>query len=180
MKKFLTVLAVIVSIAAFGQRDTIAFNNNWHFAIDKKAEGLNSKWFAAALPGKRLVNLPHTWNVEDENQNHYGWGWYQQKLNVPAAWKNKRVLLQFGAVNHTCYVYVNGVKVQENIGDGFNKFYVNLEDKLNYGKENIITVAVNNDYGKNKVPFGNSFDWPNDGGLIRKVALIVSNKAAAN
>nr|WP_294908742.1 sugar-binding domain-containing protein [uncultured Lacibacter sp.] len=180
MKKFLTVLAVIVSIAAFGQRDTIALNNNWRFAIDKKAEGLNSKWFAVALPGNRIVNLPHTWNVENENQNHYGWGWYQQTINVPAVWKSKRVLLQFGAVNHTCYVYVNGVKVEENIGDGFNKFYVNLDGKLNYGKDNIITVAVNNDYGKNKVPFGNSFDWPNDGGLIRKVALIVSNKPSAN
>jgi beta-glucuronidase len=178
MKNFLTVLAVIMSIAAFGQRDTIALNNNWRFTTDKKAEGLTNKWFDAALPGNRIVNLPHTWNVEDENQNHYGWGWYQQKLNVPASWKSKRVLLQLGAVNHTCYVYVNGIKVQENIGDGFNKFYVKLDGKLNYGKENIITVAVNNDYGKNKVPFGNSFDWPNDGGLIRKVALIVSNKAA--
>ena len=178
MKNFLTVLAVIMSIAAFGQRDTIALNNNWRFTTDKKAEGLTNKWFDATLPGNRIVNLPHTWNVEDENQNHYGWGWYQQKLNVPASWKSKRVLLQLGAVNHTCYVYVNGIKVQENIGDGFNKFYVNLDGKLNYGKENIITVAVNNDYGKNKVPFGNSFDWPNDGGLIRKVALIVSNKAA--
>jgi beta-glucuronidase len=178
MKNFLTVLAVIMSIAAFGQRDTIALNNNWRFTTDKKAEGLTNKWFDATLPDNRIVNLPHTWNVEDENQNHYGWGWYQQKLDVPASWKSKRVLLQFGAVNHTCYVYVNGIKVQENIGDGFNKFYVKLDGKLNYGKENIITVAVNNDYGKNKVPFGNSFDWPNDGGLIRKVALIVSNKAA--
>jgi len=180
MKKILTTMALLCSLTAFAQRDTIALNNNWRFTTDKKAEGVNGQWFAATLPGKRVVNLPHTWNVEDENQNHYGWGWYQQIIHVPANWKNKRVLLQFGAVNHTCYVYVNGVKVQENIGDGFNKFYVNLEDKLNYGKENSITVAVNNDYGKNKVPFGNSFDWPNDGGLIRKVALIVSNKAAAN
>jgi beta-glucuronidase len=180
MKKILTTMALMCSLTAFAQRDTIALNNNWRFTTDKKAEGVNGQWFAATLPGKRVVNLPHTWNVEDENQNHYGWGWYQQIIHVPANWKNKRVLLQFGAVNHTCYVYVNGVKVQENIGDGFNKFYVNLDDKLNYGKENSITVAVNNDYGKNKVPFGNSFDWPNDGGLIRKVALIVSNKAAAN
>ena len=180
MKKILTLMALMFSVTAFAQRDTIALNNNWRFATDKKAEGLNGQWFAATLPGSRAVNLPHTWNVEEENQNHYGWGWYQQKITVPASWKNKRVLLRFGAVNHTCYVYVNGVKLQENIGDGFNKFYVNLDGKLNYGKENSITIAVNNDYGKNKVPFGNSFDWPNDGGLIRKVALIVSHKAATD
>ena len=52
-----------------------------------------------------------------------------------------------------------------NIGDGFNSFSINLNRKLNYGKENVITVGVNNDYGKYKVPFGNSFDWPNDGGI---------------
>ncbi len=63
---------------------------------------------------------------------------------------------------------------------GSTNFFINFNGKLNYGKENIITVAVNNDYGKNKVPFGNSSDWPNDGGLIRKVALIVSDKPSAN
>jgi beta-glucuronidase len=89
------------------------------------------------------------------------------------------VVLQFGAINHTSYVYINGKKIEENIGDGFNKFFINLNGKLNYGKENIITVAVNNEYNKNKVPFSSSFDWPNDGGLIRKVALIVSGKPSA-
>mgnify|MGYP006201506581 CR=1 FL=1 len=57
------------SLTAFAQRDTIALNNNWRFTTDKKAEGVNGLWFAATLPGKRIVNLPHTWNVEDENQN---------------------------------------------------------------------------------------------------------------
>ena len=65
-------------------------------------------------------------------------------------------MLEFGAINHTSFVYINGQKIAENIGDGFNKFIINLNGKLNYGKENIITVAVNNDYGKNKVPFVHS------------------------
>ncbi|HET7115598.1 MAG TPA: glycoside hydrolase family 2 TIM barrel-domain containing protein, partial [Hanamia sp.] len=37
-----------------------------------------------------------------------------------------------------------------------------------------------NDYGRNKVPFGSSFDWPNDGGIIRPVSIIVSGKPSAN
>lgn len=170
----------IFSCAGYAQRDTIAFNNGWQFAIDKKAEGMSGNWYQKKLPGNRMVNLPHTWNIEEENQNHYGWGWYQKNLDIPANWKNKNVVLQFGAINHTSYIYVNGKKVAENIGDGFNKFFVNLNGTLNYGKQNVITVAVNNDYGNNKVPFGSSFDWPNDGGIIRKVALIVSDKPGAN
>ncbi|MEO5947677.1 MAG: glycoside hydrolase family 2 TIM barrel-domain containing protein [Chitinophagaceae bacterium] len=181
MKKKLPILIAILLMSefSFAQRDTIPLNSDWQFAIDKKGEGINSHWYEKSLAGARTVQLPHTWNIEDTNQNHYGWGWYQQKIKVPANWKNKNVVLQFGAINHTSFIYVNGKKIEENIGDGFNKFFINLNGKLNYGKENIITVACNNDYGKNKVPFGSSFDWPNDGGLIRKVALIVSDKLSA-
>ncbi len=181
MKKiyFSILCSIGISIITFAQRDTIALNNNWLFAVDKKAEGMKNGWFQNPLPNTKTVTLPHTWNVDEENQNHYGWGWYQKKLTVPNSWKNKNVVLQFGAINHTSYIYVNGKKIDENIGDGFNKFFINLNGKLNYGKENTITIAVNNDYGASKVPFGSSFDWPNDGGIIRKVALIVSDKPAA-
>jgi beta-galactosidase len=172
-------IAFSISMNCMAQRDTIAVNSNWQFTTDKEAIGMTEKWFESSLPSARTVSLPHTWNIEAENQNHYGWGWYQHKLSVPANWKNKNVVLQFGAINHTSIIYVNGRKADENIGDGFNKFFISLNGKLNYGKENVITVAVNNDYGRNKVPFGSSFDWPNDGGIIRKVALIVSDKPAA-
>ena len=179
MRIKLVALFAFCCSAVFAQRDTIPLNSNWHFTVDKRAEGVVGKWFENVLLGARIVSLPHTWNIEEENQNHYGWGWYQRKITVPTGWKNKNVVLQFGAINHTSFIYVNGKKVGENIGDGFNKFDINLTGKLNYGKENIITVAVNNDYGTTKVPFGSSFDWPNDGGLIRKVALIVSDKPSA-
>ncbi len=162
MKKryYIFAIAFFVSIKASAQRDTVSLNADWEFVIDKKAEGITSKWNEQVLPDSRTVTLPHTWNIEEENQNHYGWGWYQKKINIPANWKNKNVLLQFGAINHTSEIYINGKQVAENVGDGFNKLFVSLSGKVNYGKENIITVACNNDYGKNKVPYGSSFDWP--------------------
>jgi beta-galactosidase len=181
VKYFLSFLMVFfMSLVAFGQRDTIALNADWQFSIDKNGEGINQQWFNKPLASSKAVQLPHTWNIEPNNQNYYGWGWYQKKIDIPAQWKNRNVVLQFGAVNHTSYVYVNGTQVNANVGDGFNKFFVNLNGKLAYGKNNTIIVAVNNDYGKNKVPYGSSFDWPNDGGIIRPVTLIVSNKPAAN
>lgn len=170
---------IVVSYAAFAQRDTIPVNDNWQFSVDKNAAGMAGQWFNQSLPNSSWVQLPHTWNMEKENEKHYGWGWYQKNIFIPAAWKNKNVTLQLGAINHTSIIYINGKKVYENIGDGFNKFFVNLSNELNYGQNNKITIAVNNDYGKNKVPYTNSFDWPNDGGLIRPVALIVSGKPAA-
>ena len=163
----------------FAQRDTIPINTNWKFAIDVKGEGIAQNWSSKELPNPKTVNLPHTWNVEQENQNHYGWGWYSYLLHAPKDWKNKNIILQFGAINHTSNIYLNGKKIAENIGDGFNKIAINLSGKLNYGANNRITIAVNNEYSTRKVPFASSFDWPNDGGLIRKVALIISEQPAA-
>ena len=180
LKYFLSVVGLLWFSVSLAQRDTISLNTDWKFKIDKNSEGVNAKWFQNSLEMSHTVNLPHTWNVEKNTQMYYGLAWYQKKLNIPADWKNKNVVIQFGAVNHTSVIYVNGQKVGENIGDGFNKFFINLNGKLNYGKTNTITVSVNNDYGRNKVPFGSSFDWPNDGGIIRPVSIIVSGKPSAN
>lgn len=179
IKFILLFTAIFFSLTLFAQRDTIPINTDWKFAIDLKGEGLLQNWNEKDLPHSKTVNVPHTWNVEEATQNHYGWGWYRYDLKVPVGWKNKNVLLQFGAINHTAKIYINGKQVAENIGDGFNQIKVNLNGKITYGKPNVITVAVNNAYDERKVPFSNSFDWPNDGGIIRKVALIVSGKPTA-
>ncbi len=177
MKKTLPLLAAMISGASvFAQRDTISLNDNWLFSTNKSTGQQMEPSFANA----EVVNIPHTWNVQKGTEMYYGWGYYQKTFKVPADWKNKNVVLQFGAVNHTAFIYVNGKKAGENIGDGFDKFYINLNRKVKYGKENVLEVAVNNDYGRNKVPFGSSFDWPNDGGIIRPVSLIVSGKPSAN
>lgn len=178
-KLFFIFLALLFSAATLAQRDTILLDQGWDFAIDKRAEGLREGWWRKALPGGRAVALPHTWNVEDENQEHYGWGWYRRKLEVPAGWNGKRVELHFGAVNHTALVFLDGKQVARHVGDGFNAFPVDLTGKLRRGGGHVITVAVNNDHGRNKVPFGSSFDWPNDGGIIRPVMLIISGRPAA-
>ncbi|WP_316843815.1 glycoside hydrolase family 2 protein [Pedobacter psychrodurus] len=180
IKFILLFTAIFLNLKLFAQRDTIPINTNWKFAVDLKGVGITQNWSTKDLPEAISVNLPHTWNVETATQNHYGWGWYSYTLKVPANWKNKNVILQFGAINHTSKIYVNGKQIAENIGDGFNQIKVNLNGEINYGKSNVITVAVNNDYSEKKVPFSNSFDWANDGGIIRKVALIVSGKPTAN
>lgn len=175
-------LAVCLFIApiAWAQRDTIPLNSDWQFVIDHHAEGRDKAWFLQTLSNSQSVSLPHTWNIDASSQNHYDWAWYQKKINIPNNWKSKNIVIQFGAINHTSIIYLNGKKIHENSGDGFSKFSILLNDHLIYGKENIITIAVNNDFGKNKVPYGSSFDWPNDGGLIRKVALIVTGKPAVS
>jgi beta-glucuronidase len=173
------VVCGLSALVAHGQRETIPINDSWKFAVDRSDVGTDQKWYLGAIPGDRTVNLPHTWNVEDENQLHYGWCWYQKAIEAPLAWKDKNVMLEFRGINHTSRIYLNGEKIGENVGDGFDKFSLILNDKLAFGRTNVITVAVNNSFGPNKVPYANSFDWPNDGGIIRPAALIVTGKPMA-
>lgn len=181
MPRILFFLALLFASAkSLAQRDTIALNDNWQFKIDKASVGINERWFTLPLSAGKTVSIPHTWNVEKENENYYGWAWYQKVIDVPAGWSRKNVVLRFGAINHTAKIYLNGVQVAGQLGDGFNPIFVPLNGKLMYGKKNLITVWCNNDYGPNKVPFSNSFDWANDGGIIRTVALMISGKPAAN
>ena len=95
IKNFMGVVLMCAAavFTVFAQREVIQINDGWKFAVDKSAEGLAQQWYLRPLPGARLVNLPHTWNVEDDNQMHYGWGWYQKTIAVPAAWRSKNVVL---------------------------------------------------------------------------------------
>ena len=179
MNKLFLLFFILPSLFCTAQRDTVSLNSGWVFTIDKSTSGFREQWFKEPLKAERSVLLPHTWNVEDENQNHYGWGWYQKRMSIPMNWKTKKIVIEFGAVNHTCIIYLNGKQIAVNTCDGFSKFSVDLSSELKFGKENTLTVAVNNDYGTVKVPYGSSFDWPNDGGIIRKVVLIISDKISA-
>src|SRR5690606_19481995 len=69
---------LFLSHTLYAQRDTISFNDNWQFAIYPDGTKVDT---GQPLPDARIVTLPHTWNVEDKYQNHYGWGWYQKTFN---------------------------------------------------------------------------------------------------
>lgn len=178
--RVIVLLMVMLSVQLSAQRDTLKVNTGWKFKIQKESIEVPTTLNFTGLSAAESVTVPHTWNVKDATQNHYGLAWYQKNLDIPATWKNKRIKLVFGAINHTAYFYLNGKKIAENIGDGFNKIELDLTPHAVPGKENLLTVLVNNDYGKNKVPYGNSFDWANDGGLIREVYFVTSDKNGAD
>lgn len=65
---------------------------------------------------------------------------YQRSFTIPSAWKNKRVLLHFGAVDWKADVWVNGVKVGSHTG-GFTPFSFDITPALE-SKNNTLTVKV--------------------------------------
>ncbi|MDB5278740.1 MAG: glycoside hydrolase family 2 sugar binding protein [Ferruginibacter sp.] len=55
--------------------------------------------------------------------------WYQRSISLPANFKNNKVLLQFGAVDWLCTVYVNGKQVGTHQG-GFDPFSFDVTNAL--------------------------------------------------
>ena len=66
--------------------------------------------------------------------------WYQRSFSIPKAWKGRRVLLHFGAVDWQADVWVNGVKTGSHTG-GYTPFSFDITDALRPG-ENTLTVRV--------------------------------------
>ncbi len=48
--------------------------------------------------------------------------WYQRTFTVPASWKGKKVMLNFGAVDWKADIWVNDIKVGQHTG-GFTPFH---------------------------------------------------------
>ncbi len=67
--------------------------------------------------------------------------WYQRSITLPAAFKNNTVLLQFGAVDWLCDVYVNGKKAGTHQG-GYDPFSFDITPFLNKKGEQQIAVRV--------------------------------------
>ena len=67
--------------------------------------------------------------------------WYHRKFNIPKEWKDKRVLLNFGAVDWECTVYVNGRHLGKHQG-GYDSFVFDITDALRPANPQEIVVSV--------------------------------------
>jgi len=77
--------------------------------------------------------------------------WYKKAFEVPAAWKNKQIILHFGAIDHDATIFVNGRKVGSHAG-GYDAFSFNISSFLKAGQNTLIVAAK--DLNDGKTPSG--------------------------
>ncbi|WP_207515073.1 glycoside hydrolase family 2 protein [Longitalea luteola] len=85
--------------------------------------------------------------------------WYQRTISVPATFKNKRVLLHFGAVDWQCDVFVNGKKVGSHQG-GYDPFSMDITAALTKKGNQQITVRVWDPTDEGPQPRGKQVNKP--------------------
>lgn len=174
---FVFTLLFCISTVYAQRVERLLSGNDWAFVLDylKKGEEMG---YPQALPTtKNLVNVPHTWNVNPLTEHYVGTAWYEKEFEVPAEWKGRTLRLKFNAVYRDATIYINGKKAGSHYNSGYTVFYVDITDLAQVGK-NRLTVSVNNDFSIHAIPYAFSFDWANDGGIIRDVYLIATGNTA--
>ena len=82
--------------------------------------------------------LYQVWDKESVTKKEL---WYSRSFEVPVAWKNKNVLLHFGAVDWKADIWVNDVKVGSHTG-GFTPFSFDITAALSGKGNNKLVVKV--------------------------------------
>jgi beta-galactosidase len=159
-------------------RTDILFDDDWRFYLGnvEQAEQIlldDSSW--------RLLNLPHDWSIEDIPGTNSpidsnavggidagylvgGIGWYRKTFILPQDIGNKQFLLQFDGVYMNADIWLN----EQHLGNhpyGYTGFRYDITRYLLPGKENIISVKVNNE--------GRNSRWYSGSGIYRHVWLSV-------
>lgn len=173
---FLLLIAIIDKPIA-QIREIVSLNNEWKFIVDSLNIGISENWSKGVSNNLfKIVNIPHTWNIESGLEEYAGKAWYQKDIFVPNEWKGKNIILKFNAIYRDAIVYINGKKAGENLYSGYTPFYINITNFVSYNQNNSIVILVDNSFSDKALPYQKSFDWTNDGGIIRPVNLIVTGK----
>ena len=158
--------------------DGVSLDGAWLFRLDPDGTGESAGWMAPGVTPAdwREVHVPHTWQVEAGNTEHYGFAWYRRTFDVPQAWSDGAVRIEFESVFHTATVWVNGRKAGEHTGKGYTAFTCDIGPFLRYHAVNSLAVKVDNGFNDSMLPRGRSSDWAHDGGIYRPVRLLVTPK----
>jgi beta-glucuronidase len=177
MKKFFFLLFFLLAVKGFGSpRQEISLNGTWKFITDPTNSGESKAWFTALPDSARMVNVPHTWNIEDGYENYTGMAWYQKQFLVPSDWKDKVVRLNFKAIYRDAIIWINGKRAGQHMNSGYTPFSIDISKLLQYGIENNIVVSVSNHFSDKALPYNKQFDWTNDGGITRDVSIQITGK----
>jgi beta-galactosidase/beta-glucuronidase len=124
----------------FVRPDWLCLNGPWQFEIDRRDRGAAQGLRTRDLTGEIIV--PFAPESEASGIGDIGFleaVWYRRSVDVPEAWRGRRVLLHFGAVDHDATVWVNDVEVIRHRG-GFTSFSADITDAI--GDDRAATIVV--------------------------------------
>ncbi|MGK9367450.1 beta-galactosidase GalB [Melioribacter sp. Ez-97] len=127
------------------------------------------------------INLPHDWAIkgpfyEGENAEvgggmgrlpSHGVAWYRKKVFIPLHDSTKQIYLDIDGAMSYAMVWINGY-LAGGWPYGYNSFRIDLTPYINFGKENILAIRLDNPPKSSR--------WYPGGGIYRNVWLVKTNK----
>lgn len=148
------------------REDWLNLNGKWQFAFDDNNKGITERWHEPAHRLEQTIEVPFAYQTKLSGIHDallHDIVWYKRNFQVDPAWKGKRVLLHFGAVDYRAWVYVNGHYVGMHEG-GNVPFQFDITDVLN-GQEEQVTVRVEDPSTDETIPRGKQY-WLEKPGSI--------------
>ena len=127
----------------FERQQWINLNGTWTYEFDFGRSGIEREVFKSSgfkntitvpfVPESKLSGVEYTDFIESM--------FYHRKLNIPADWQKRRIILNFGAVDFIAEIFINGKKVFRHVG-GSTPFAVDLTNEVVPGNEYDLVVGV--------------------------------------
>ncbi|HRR96180.1 MAG TPA: glycoside hydrolase family 2 TIM barrel-domain containing protein [Candidatus Ratteibacteria bacterium] len=160
-------------------------NGIWDFEIDKSNTGIERELFLKdkKFSEKIVIPFPPESKLSKINEKDFMVSvWYKKEIEIPENWKNKRIFLNFGAVDFKASVWINEHFLGTHIG-GYTPFSFEITNYLKRGK-NYIVLNAYDDNRLNLQPAGkqslkyNSYgcSYTRTTGIWQTVYLVATGK----
>ncbi|SDW30392.1 beta-galactosidase [Lutibacter oricola] len=125
-------------------RTVYNFNLGWRFYLGENEQAFQQNFDDSSWD---IVNCPNGLEYNSSevsgSVNYQGVAWYRKHFTPSSTSKNKIVKLHFEAVMGKCKVWLNGELLGEHYG-GYLPFEIDLTNKLNFEKDNVVVVMADN------------------------------------
>jgi len=124
----------------------------------------------------RSVDLPHDWSIEGPFSEKEpaqaslpaGIGWYRKRFRLPESYRDRTVLIEFGGIYENSEVWINGQYLGKR-PYGYIPFSYDLTPHLDFGRDNVVAVKVDNSHQTN-------CRWYSGSGIYRHTWLLATNQ----
>ena len=123
---------------ALEREQWLNLNGLWDYAILAQGSSIPTKFEGKILVPFAIESSLSGVQKSVGDQNEL---WYNREFNVPAAWKNKKVMLNFGAVDWKADVWINDIQIGSHKG-GYTPFSFDITPYLLTGKPQKLIVRV--------------------------------------
>lgn len=140
-------------------------NGIWDFEFDDENRGHREKWHEGREFSLK-INVPFCFQSELSGINtpdFHDHIWYRRKFQIDPKYRNKRVILNCGAIDYLSEIYINRQLVLRHRG-GFSSFKADITDYLNHGEEEIVIYAWDPSADKT-IPRGKQYWKPENEGI---------------